>query len=112
MTKISELHRKWSQSAEYRAAYEALTPEFELADALIRARTHAGLTQSELAKRMDTTQSVIARLESGRGHSSTKTLHKVALATGTRLQLNFVPAPEIPTPSQSVSKALSKHRES
>lgn len=66
MTKVGDLHKKWSCDPDYRAAYSKLGPEFELAGALIEARTHAGLTQAQLARRMETTQSVIARLESGR----------------------------------------------
>ena len=100
MTRISELHRRWSEGAEYRAAYDALAPEFDLARALIAARGHAGLTQAELAARMLTTQSAIARLESGRSHPSTRTLHKVAQATGTRLQVSFLPQRRPPTPPQ------------
>jgi transcriptional regulator with XRE-family HTH domain len=38
---------------------------------------------------MDTTQSVIARLESGRTRPSTKTLERLAAATGTRLKIGF-----------------------
>ena len=37
--------------------------EFDLAHSLVEARTRAGFTQAELAKRMKTTQSVVARLE-------------------------------------------------
>jgi hypothetical protein len=33
MTKVKDLHQKWMKSAEYRKAYEALKPEFELARA-------------------------------------------------------------------------------
>ena len=91
MSKVRDLHRKWSQSPDYRAAYDALGPEFELARLLIAARTGAGLTQAQLAGRMQTTQSVIARLESGRVHPSTKTLEKIAQATGTRLKISFEP---------------------
>lgn len=43
----------------------------------------------QLARRMKTTQSVIARLESGRTRPSTKTLEKLAKATGTRLKISF-----------------------
>ena len=92
MSRVRDLHEKWSQDPEYRAAYEALGPEFELARLLIEARTGAGLTQAQLAKRMKTTQSVIARLESGRVHPSTKTLERIARATGTRLRISFDPA--------------------
>ena len=48
---------------------------------IIAARKRARLTQAELAARMNTTQSVVARLESGRSHPSTNTLEKVATAT-------------------------------
>jgi hypothetical protein len=51
MTKVNDLHQKWMESAEYRKAYEALTPEFELARAVIDARVTAGLTPEQLAKR-------------------------------------------------------------
>jgi hypothetical protein len=34
MTKVKDLHKKWMKRVEYRKAYEALTPEFELARAV------------------------------------------------------------------------------
>jgi ribosome-binding protein aMBF1 (putative translation factor) len=89
MTKVKDLHQKWMKSVEYREAYEALGPKFELARAVIDARVTAGLTQEQLAKRMETTQSVIARLESGRTRPSTQTLERLAAATGTRLKISF-----------------------
>jgi ribosome-binding protein aMBF1 (putative translation factor) len=48
-----------------KAEYDALAPEFEIAAELLRARLRAGLSQSELGARMGTSQSTIARLESG-----------------------------------------------
>jgi AraC-like DNA-binding protein len=57
MTKISELHRRWSQTADYEHACDALEEEFDLARTLIEARTAAGLSQSQLARRMKTSQS-------------------------------------------------------
>jgi ribosome-binding protein aMBF1 (putative translation factor) len=92
MTKVNDLHKKWSKNAAYRKAYDELAPEFVLARAVIDARVTAGLTQEELAQRMDTTQSVIARLESGRTRPSTQTLERLATATGTRLKISFEPA--------------------
>ncbi|MCC8991819.1 MAG: helix-turn-helix domain-containing protein [Streptococcus sp.] len=89
MTKIRDLHKDWMKDPEYRAEYERLGPEFDLALALINARTQAGLTQEQLAVRMKTTQSVIARLEGGRGQPSTRTLEKIAKATGMRLKISF-----------------------
>ena len=92
MTKVKDLHRKWMNDPKYRKAHEYLAPEFELARAVIEARVTAGLTQEQLAKRMQTTQSVIARLESGRTRPSTQTLERLAAATGTRLKISFEPA--------------------
>ena len=87
MTKISTLHKKWMKDPAYRKEYEALEEEF----ALIEARARAGLSQAELARRMKTTQSVIARLESGRTKPSTRTLSRFAKATGHRLKISFEP---------------------
>ena len=89
MTLAKDLHKKWKQDPKYREAYDQLGPEFELARAIIQARTRAGLTQAQLARRMKTTQSVIARLESGRVRSSTATLARIARATGSRLRIDF-----------------------
>ena len=92
MSKVSDLHGKWSRDPDYRRAHDDLELEFALARSLIEARVGAGLTQAQLAERMETTQSVIARLESGRGHPSTRTLETFARSTGTRLRISFEPA--------------------
>lgn len=89
MIKVSSLHKKWSRDPDYQDAYNELGPEFELARMLVEARTRAGLTQTQLAARMKTKQSVIARLEGGRVHPSIRTLQKIAQATGTRLRISF-----------------------
>lgn len=86
---VESLHEKWSIDPEYREAYDELGPEFDIARAVILARRSAGLTQEQLAKRMNTTQSAIARLEGGRTRPSTTTLMRFAQATGTRLNISF-----------------------
>ena len=91
MARISDLHKKWRKEPKYRKAYEALEEEFVLASAVIDARNRAGLTQQELAKKMGTTQPVVARLESGRVRPSMRTLQRFAEATGSRLLISFEP---------------------
>ena len=91
MTKIRDLHKKWMKDPEYRKEYDALEEEFALMAEVAKARARAGLSQAELAKRMKTTQSTIARLESGRGLPSTRTLGRFAMATGHRLKISFDP---------------------
>ncbi len=93
MIPIEKLFAKWHEDPEYVREYEALEEEFALARALIEARANAGLTQEEVAQRMGTTQSVVARLEGGRSKPSTSTLAKFAKATGTRLRVSFETVP-------------------
>lgn len=66
MTRIRDLHEEWSKDPEYSREYDALAAGVELARALIEARAQAGLTQEQLAARMATSQSAVARMESGK----------------------------------------------
>ncbi len=91
MTKLKTLHERWSKDPAYRKAYDQLEEEFALAAAIAEARGKAGLTQEEVAQRMHTTQSNIARLEAGRTTPSTRTLEKFAEAVGARLKISFEP---------------------
>jgi transcriptional regulator with XRE-family HTH domain len=91
MTKMRDLHKRFMKDPEYRKEYDALEVEFALMVEVAKARTRAGLSQTELARRMKTTQSTIARLESGRGLPSTRTLGRFAKATGHRLKISFEP---------------------
>ena len=99
MARIAEMHKKWMKEPKYRKAYEALEEEFVLASAVMDVRNRAGLTQQELARKMGTTQPVIARLESGRIRPSMRTLERLAEATGSRLLISF----ERRTPSRRAS---------
>jgi len=89
MTKLKKLHTKWLKEPAYRKAYDALEEEFTLAAAIVEARAQAGLTQAQVAKRMHTTQSNIARLEAGRTTPSTRTLESFARAVGAHLKISF-----------------------
>ena len=80
---------KWRKKPAYLSAYDALSDEFAVAEALIDARTKANLRQADVARRMKTSQTAIARLESGQGNPSLSTLRKYAKATGTKLRLSF-----------------------
>jgi transcriptional regulator with XRE-family HTH domain len=91
MTKLKDLKAMLLKDPEVRKEYDALEEEFALIAEVARARMRAGLSQAQLAKRMKTTQSTIARLESGRGKPSTRTLSRFAKATGHRLKISFEP---------------------
>jgi len=93
MARISELHQKWMREPKYRKARAATEDEFALAKAVIAARNRAGLTQVELAIKMETTQPVVARMEGRRVQPSLRTLQRLAQATGSRLSIRFEPSP-------------------
>jgi ribosome-binding protein aMBF1 (putative translation factor) len=86
---VEESFVKWREDPEFMREYNALEDEFALAAALIDARSHAGLSQEDVAKRMKTSQPAIARLEGGRSNPSLATLRRFAKATGTKLQISF-----------------------
>jgi predicted transcriptional regulator len=90
MTKIADLKKKLMDNAEFRQEYEKADAEFRLIETLVRARTKAKLSQAELAKRIGTTQSAIARLEGGGVSPSLSTLRRYAEATGAKLEINLV----------------------
>ena len=91
MTKLKDLKARLLKDPEVRKEYDALEEEFALMLEVAKARQRAGLSQAELARRMKTTQSTIARLESGRGLPSTRTLGRFAKATGHRVKISFEP---------------------
>jgi transcriptional regulator with XRE-family HTH domain len=78
--------------SDVRREYKRLKEEFELLDDILRARAEAGVTQAELARRIGTTQSAVARMETAIGkHSpSIATLKRYASALGYRLQVRLV----------------------
>jgi len=90
MTKLAELKKQWMNDQETREAYESHAYEFEIARSLIEARSDAGLTQAEVAKRMGTTQSAIARIEGGSQLPSMKSVIRYATAIGARPVLQLV----------------------
>jgi ribosome-binding protein aMBF1 (putative translation factor) len=93
MTRVDALHKKWlKERPGYAKAFAELEDEFQLASQLIGARARAGLTQEQLAARMKTTRTVISRLESGRMKPSTRTLERLAKATGHKLKITLEPA--------------------
>ena len=78
---------------EVREAYDQLGDEFAFLDEVLKARTASGLTQAEVAARVGTTQSAIARLESPTSNHSPSvgTLQKYARALGCKIEIRLVP---------------------
>jgi transcriptional regulator with XRE-family HTH domain len=110
---LKQLKRKALARPDVKAAYDELAGEFAFLDEVLRARAEAGLTQAEVAKRIGTTQSAIARLESAAsGHSpSIATLQKYARALGCRVEVRLVKDRRVGAP-RSALRAGPRHEES
>ena len=81
----AEVTAEFLKDPEFRRAYEELEPAYQL----IRLRLQRGMTQQELAEKVGTTQSTIARLESGNANPSISTLERVAAALGGRVVIKI-----------------------
>ncbi len=81
--------QKLLKDPEFKKLYEESQPEFEIAKAIIRARIENKITQKELAEKMNTTQSVISRVEQGKTSPSISLLKRLAAALNTTLQVQF-----------------------
>jgi transcriptional regulator with XRE-family HTH domain len=92
--------------ADVRTAYEELEEEFSFLRQILAARASAGLTQAQVAERIGTTQSAVARLESGaHKHSpSIATLQRYARALGYRLDVRLVKDRESPAIRKSAGR--------
>ena len=89
MTNWDTYKQKLLKDPELKKLYVESQPEFEIAKAVIRARIENKITQKELAKKMNTTQSVISRVEQGRTSPSISLLKRLAAALNTTLQVQF-----------------------
>ncbi len=89
MTKLNDLKSKWMKDPDFKAEYNALAAEFSIADALIQARVNADMTQEDVANKMQSSQSYVAKLEGGIVNPSMKALQRYAKATGSLLKISF-----------------------
>ena len=84
-TSWDEIKAQKPLSEEGRIAYEDEARISAFRALVHRLRTEAGLTQAELATRMGTTQSAIARMEGGGARPTLETLERLASAIGAEL---------------------------
>lgn len=87
--KWQDLRNEWNKDPKRRAVMRSEFPYRHLADELVALRASLGLTQAQLALKMKTSQSVVARFESGRRPITTKTLSRVATAVGMNWRISF-----------------------
>lgn len=90
----SEIKTELLSDPEVKREYDRLGPEYEVISEMIRLRLETGITQKELAQKIGTTQSSIARLlaqlADGEANPTLKLLQRIAKGYGTRLKISFV----------------------
>lgn len=74
---------------EFKKAWDASAPKFALISAMLDARNKKGMTQADIAKRAGTTQSAIARFESGRTNPTLDFATRLSSALGAKLEIRL-----------------------
>jgi DNA-binding XRE family transcriptional regulator len=87
--KLSVLKNELMADENFKKEYESLEQEFNFAAKMIEVRLQERLSQEQVARRMGTTQSVVARIESGRPLPSLRTLMRYAAAVGRKLDITL-----------------------
>lgn len=87
---FDQLKKEMLLDPEVREQYELLQPQYQLESEIIKARIEGKISQKELAKRINTTQAEISRIESQTISPSINTVAKIARAFGKRLEIRFV----------------------
>lgn len=91
MTSLANLKQTLLTDPEVKGEYDRLGPIFAVVGEMIEARQAAGLTQAEIAVRMGTTQSVVARLETARHMPAFDLIARYGAALDRRLEIHLVP---------------------
>lgn len=85
MQEWREVKKELLKNKEVYKEYKRLGPKYRLISQLIGARLKRGLTQKELAEKVGTKQSAIARIESGNANPSFDFLEKITQALDSKL---------------------------
>ena len=91
MSDVRDLTEELMLDPEFRKEYDSLQPEMDIKRAILNARIHAGMTQTELSKKSGISQADISRLENGSRNPSIALLKRLANAMDSTLKIEFVP---------------------
>ena len=83
------VRERWNADPEYQVVRDEISSEMDLAFAMAEARHYAKLSQAEVARRIVTSQAMVARWETGKSAPTTTSLRRFAQATGTTLQIRL-----------------------
>jgi ribosome-binding protein aMBF1 (putative translation factor) len=83
------IQKRAERDIEFAADYEVGYADFKIGVILRQAREAAGLTQDEVAEKLQTKKSAISRIENHADDVRLSTLQRYAKAIGSRIQIRF-----------------------
>ena len=89
MSKWEDLEKELLSDPATKKEFDKLVPRYTVISEVIKARIKNKLTQSEIAKKVGTKQSAIARLESGNINPSLEFLRRIAQVMGYKLTVHL-----------------------
>lgn len=101
--------RRAQHDPDFAEGLETGYTAFKIGVLLRQARERVGLTQEEVAERLDTKKSAISRIENHAGDIRLSTLERYAAAIGWNLSLELRPG-ESRRPTYSIQQARSARR--
>lgn len=90
MIDFQEFFAQQMKNPEFKKEWKRFEPEYQLEREMIKARIEKRMSQKELAKKMNTTQAVISRIESHAVSPSINMVNRIAMAFGKKLEIKFV----------------------
>jgi predicted transcriptional regulator len=89
MQTFEQFKKEALKDKEVAKEYKRLAPRYKLISDLIRLRIKKGLTQAEMAKKIGTKQSAIARIESGDENLTIDSVQKMTDALDAKIRISI-----------------------
>ena len=95
MITYKEYKNKCLKDSNFKKEYDDLEPEYDIINAMIKARKEKGLTQKQLSELTGISQADISRIENGTRNPSLEMIKRLATGMGMRLKLEFIPVSKV-----------------
>ena len=95
MITYKEYKNKCLEDSNFKKEYDDLEPEYDIINAIIKARKEKGLTQKQLSELTGISQADIPRIENGTRNPSLEMIKRLATGMGMRLKLEFIPVSKV-----------------
>ncbi len=95
MITYKEYKNKCLEDSNFKKEYDDLEPEYDIINAMIKARKEKGLTQKQLSELTGISQADISRIENGTRNPSLEMIKRLATGMDMRLKLEFIPVSKV-----------------